>query len=126
MHFKWFHRTVATLIVAVSVGLIGCSGGASADQAGSTRVAAGSGAPSGSYESRLPDGTAIRLSFRDGGSVGIAMTEDGKTNAHDGKWILNGEVILVEGGEGLTLQLSWRGDALVTDFGGATLTFKKV
>ena len=54
------------------------------------------------------------------------MTEDGKTNSHDGKWILNGEVILAEGGEGLTMQLSWRGDALVTDFGGATLTFKKV
>ena len=126
MHIRRFHRIVTTLIVAVSVGLIGCSGGAAAEQSASTRVAAGSGAPSGSYESRLPDGTTIRLSFRDGGAVRIAMTEDGKTNAHDGKWVLNGEVILVEGGEGLTLQLSWRGDALVTDFGGATLTFKKV
>jgi len=120
------HRIVATLIVAVSVGLIGCGGGAAAEQSASTRVAAGSGAPSGAYESRLPDGSAIRLSFRDGGAVGIAMTEDGKTNSHDGKWILNGEVILVEGGEGMTLQLSWRGEALVTDFGGATLTFNKV
>ena len=126
MQIKRFHRIVTTLIVAVSVGLIGCSGGTSAEQSASTRVAAGSGAPSGAYESRLPDGTAIRLSFRDGGAVGIAMTEDGKTNSHDGKWILNGEVILVEGGEGLTMQLSWRGDALVTDFGGATLTFTKV
>jgi len=26
----------------------------------------------------------------------------------------------------MTLQLSWRGDALVADFGGATLTFNKV
>src|SRR5687767_1236747 len=126
MQIKRFHRIVATLIVAVSVALIGCGGGAAAEQSASTRVAAGSGAPSGAYESRLPDGTAIRLSFRDGGAVGIAMTEDGKTNSHDGKWILNGEVILVEGGEGMTLQLSWRGDALVTDFGGVTLTFKKV
>jgi hypothetical protein len=97
MHFKWFDRIVATLIVAVGIGLIGCSGGASAGQSASMRVAAGSGAPSGTYESRLPDGTVIRLSFRDGGAVGIAMTEDGKTNSHDGKWILNGEVILVEG-----------------------------
>ena len=74
----------------------------------------------------MPDGTAIRLTFRDGGAVTIAMTEDGKTDSHNGKWILNGEVVLVEGGEGLTMQLSWRGEALVTDFGGATLTFKKV
>ena len=126
MQPKKFHRIVTILIVTVSVGLIGCGGGASADQSTSTRGAAGSGAPSGAYESRLPDGTVIRLSFRDGGAVGIAMTEDGKTNSHDGKWILNGEVILVEGGEGLMMQLSWKGDALVTDFGGATLTFKKV
>jgi hypothetical protein len=126
MQTNRFHRVAAALIIAVSAGLMACSGGASADQSASTRVAAGSGAPSGAYESRLPDGTAIRLSFRDGGAVGIAMTEDGKTNSHDGKWILNGEVILVEGGEGLTMQLSWRGEALVTDFGGATLTFKKV
>ena len=126
MQRRRFHQVAATLVVAVSVGLIGCGGGASAEQSGSTRVAAGSGAPSGAYESRLPDGTVIRLSFRDGGAVGIAMTEDGKTNTHDGKWILNGEVILVEGGEGLTMQLSWRGEALVTDFGGATLTFTKV
>jgi hypothetical protein len=126
MHIERFHRIVATLLVAVSVGLIGCGGGASAEQSAATRVAAGSGAPLGAYESRLPDGTVIRLSFRDGGAVGIAMTEEGKTNSHDGKWILNGEVILVEGGEGLTLQLSWRGDALVTDFGGATLTFNKI
>jgi hypothetical protein len=54
------------------------------------------------------------------------MTEDGKTTSHDGKWIVNGEVILVEGGEGMMMQLSWRGAALVTDFGGATLTFNKV
>jgi hypothetical protein len=126
MQTNRFHRVAAALIIAVSAGLMACSGGASAYQSASTRVAAGSGAPSGAYESRLPDGTVIRLSFRDGGAVGIAMTEDGKTNSHDGKWVLNGEVILVEGGEGLTMQFSWRGDALVTDFGGATLTFKKV
>ena len=126
MRIKRFAGIVATLIVAVSVGLIGGGSGASAEQSASTPVAAGAGAPSGAYESRLPDGTTIRLTFRAGGSVRIAMTEDGKTNAHEGKWVLNGEVILVEGGEGITLQLSWRGDALVTDFGGATLTFKKV
>jgi len=121
-----FYRIVAMLIVAVSVGSIGCGSGASAEQSASTRVAAGSGAPSGAYESRLPDGSAIRLSFRAGDAVTIAMTEDGKTNAHEGKWILNGEVILVEGGEGMTMQLSWRGEALVTEFGGVTLTFKRV
>jgi hypothetical protein len=126
MQIQRFARIVATLFVAVSVGVMGCGGGASAESSASTGVAAGAGAPSGAYESRLPDGTSIRLTFRDGGAVRIAMTEDGKTDAHDGKWILNGEVILVEGGEGLTMQLSWRGDALVTDFGGATLTFKKV
>ena len=81
---------------------------------------------SGAYESQLPDGTVIRLSFHDGGAVEIAMTEEGRTDSHDGKWILNGEVILVEGGEGMVMQLSWRGNALVTDFGGATLTFNKV
>jgi len=47
----------------VSVGVIGCGGGAAAEQSASTRVAAGNGAPVGAYESRLPDGTAIRLSF---------------------------------------------------------------
>jgi hypothetical protein len=126
MQINRFHRFVTALIVAVSVGGVGCGGGAAAEQPAPTSVAADGGAPSGAYESRLPDGTAIRLTFRDGGAVRIAMTEDGKTNSHDGKWVLNGEVILVEGGEGLTMQLSWRGDALVTDFGGATLTFKKV
>ena len=126
MQIKRFHRIVATLIVAVSAGSFGCTGGASADQSGSPGGAAGGRSPSGAYESRLPDGTAIRLTFRDGGAVRIQMTEDGQTNSHDGKWVLNGEVILVEGGEGMTLQLSWRGEALVTDFGGATLTFNKV
>lgn len=124
MQSKTVLRIAATLIVAVSVGLIGCGDGASADQAASTRAAAG--APSGAYQTGLPDGSTIRLSFQGGGAVGIAMTEDGKTNSFDGKWILNGEVILVQGGEGMTMQLSWRGDDLVTDFGGATLTFKKV
>ena len=126
MQRKGFHRIVAMLIVAVSFGLIGCGGGASAEQSASTRADSRSGAPSGTYESHLPDGTVMRLSFREGGAVKIAMTEDGKTDAHDGKWILNGEVILVEGGEGMVMQLSWRGNALVTDFGGATLTFNKV
>ena len=123
---KSFSRIVVALIVVVSVGLTGCGGGAAAEQSGSTPVAAGAGAPSGAYESSMPDGTVIRLSFRDGGAVGVAMTEEGKTTSYDGKWILNGEVILVEGGEGLNLQLSWRGNDLVTDFGGITLTFKKV
>jgi hypothetical protein len=126
MPCRSFHRSVATLMVVMSIGLIACSGGASAEQTGSASSAAAVRSPSGAYESKLPDGTAIRLTFRDGGAVRIAMTEDGQTNAHDGKWILNGEVILVEGGEGMTLQLSWRGEALVTDFGGATLTFNKV
>jgi hypothetical protein len=126
MRCRRFHRFVGTLMIAVSVGLVACSGGASAEPPASTGGAADVRSPSGAYESRLPDGTAIRLTFRDGGAVRIAMTEDGQTNAHDGKWIVNGEVILVEGGEGLALQLSWRGEALVSDFGGATLTFTKV
>ena len=126
MQINGLHRIVGALIVVVSIGLIGSTGGASAEPSASTRVAAAAAAPSGAYQSRLPDGTVIRLTFRAGGAVAVAMTEDGKTTSHDGKWIVNGEVILVEGGEGLTLQLSWRGDALVTDFGGATLTFNKV
>ena len=126
MKRRTLHQIVATLIFAVSVGLIGCGGGASGEQSASTRGDAGSGAPSGAYESQLPDGTVIRLTFHDGGAVEIAMTEEGRTDSHDGKWILNGEVILVEGGEGMVMQLSWRGNALVTDFGGATLTFNKV
>ena len=117
---------VAVIVAAVSVSVMACGGGASAEQSGTAPVATGAGAPSGAYESRLPDGTAIRLTFRDGGAVTIAMTEDGKTDSHNGKWILNGDVVLVEGGEGMTMQLSWRGEALVTEFGGATLTFKKV
>jgi hypothetical protein len=107
----------------VSVGSIGSTGGASAEQSASTRVAAAAAAPSGAYQSRLSDGTVIRLTFRTGGAVAVAMTEEGKTTSHDGKWIVNGEVILVEG---MMMQLSWRGAALVTDFGGATLTFNKV
>jgi hypothetical protein len=120
-----FPLIVAALIVIVSTGSIACGGGASAGQPASTAAAANR-LPTGAYESKMPDGSAIRLNFRDGGAVTIAMTEEGKTNSHDGKWVLNGEVILVEGGEGMTLQLSWRGDALVTDFGGATMTFTKV
>jgi hypothetical protein len=117
-----FARIVATL--ALSVPLVACGGGASAEH--SAGAAAAARAPSGAYESRMPDGTAIRLTFREGGAVRIAMTEDGKSDSHDGKWVVNGEVILVEGGEGMTMQLSWRGDALVSDFGGVTMTFNKV
>src|SRR5829696_8571906 len=130
MDCRSVYRSGAALIIAVSVGMIACGGGASAEQSAAQAVSAGSAAdarsPSGAYESRLPDGTAIRLTFRDGAAVRIAMTEDGQTNTHEGKWIVNGDVILVEGGEGMTMQLSWRGDALVTDFAGVTLTFKKV
>jgi len=126
MHRRMFNLSIIALTIVLSVGLAGCGGGAAAEPSASKAGATDARAPSGAYESRLPDGTAIRLTFRDGSKVGIAMTEDGKTNSHDGKWIVNGEVILVEGGEGMTMQLSWRGDALVTDFGGVTLTFKKV
>ena len=125
MQRRSFNRIVTTLVVAACVVLVGCGGGASADSA-SKDGAPAARTPTGADESKLPDGTAIRLTFRDGNAVTIAMTEDGKTDSHNGKWVLNGEVILVEGGEGMTMQLSWRGDALVTDFGGATLTFKKV
>lgn len=118
MQRKSFQGILAALIVAVSFVLSGCGGGASAD--GAT-----GGAPSGAYESQMPGGTAMRLSFGDGGAVEIAMTEDGQTNAFDGQWVQNGETILVEGGEGMTMQMSWQGDALVTDFGGAVLTFNK-
>ncbi len=98
MRIKTIHLVVATSIVAVGVGSVERGAGASADRAASAR-AADARAPSGAYESRLPDGTTIRLTFRDGGAVRIAMTEDGKTDAHEGKWIVNGEVILVQGGE---------------------------
>lgn len=128
MQSKQFRVVVASLMIAAGVVSGACGGGASAEKAAAPGAVADADArpPSGAYESTLPDGTVIRLSFRSGGSVNISMTEDGKTDAHDGKWVVNGEVILVQGGEGMTLQLSWKGDALVTDFGGATLTFKKV
>ncbi len=125
MQSKKLQRIVATLIAAVSVGLSGCNREASPEPAASTGGAAARGAPSGVYESQMPGGTAMSLDFRDGGAVTIAMTEDGETNSFDGDWVQNGEVILVEGGEGMTMQLSWRSEALVTDFGGATLTFTK-
>jgi ABC-type glycerol-3-phosphate transport system substrate-binding protein len=124
MQRKKLSAIVAALIVAVSV-VAGCGGGATAGESASAAAAA-AGAPSGAYQSGLPDGTTIRLTFRDAGEAVIAMTEAGQTTSQNGKWILNGEVILLEGTEGLTLQLSWRGDALVTDFGGLTLTFTKV
>jgi hypothetical protein len=125
MQCNRFHRIVATLIVAVSVGLSACNDGAVSQPSAAAGSVAAKGAPSGTYETRLPDGTVIGLNFRGGGAVDISMTEEGETNSQDGKWIQNGEVFLVEGGEGLTLQLSWRGDALVTDFGGLTTTFTK-
>jgi hypothetical protein len=120
-----FHQVVATSIVAVAVAFGAFGYGASPNQSAPNAAAATRRAPSGNYATRMPDGTTIRLSFRAGGAVTIAMTEAGETNTFDGKWVLNGEVILVEGGEGLTMQLSWRGDELVTDFGGATLTFTR-
>jgi len=126
MQRRRFQLLVAALIVAASAVSIACGSGASANPSASPGAAVDARPPSGAYESRLPDGSAIRLTFRDGGKVAIAMTEDGQTNSHDGKWVVNGEVILLEGGEGMTMQLSWRGEALVTDFGGATMTFKKV
>ena len=126
MQYNRLQRIVVTAIVSLSVGFSAYGGEASPQASAPTAVAASKGAPSGTYQSRLPDGTVIQLLFRDGGAVIIAMTEGGQTDSHTGKWILNGEVILVEGGEGMTMQLSWRGASLVTDFGGVTLTFNKI
>jgi hypothetical protein len=44
---------------------------------------------------------------------------------HDAKWVINGESILVEGADGMAMQMTWTGDALVTDFGDMTMTFTK-
>lgn len=125
MQRNTFHRIVALLIVAVSVGLAGCGGGSAPDPSASTGGAAGKGPPSGTYETRLPDGSVTRIDFRSGGRAGISMTEGTETNSFEGKWVQNGEVFLVEGDEGFTFQFSWRGEELITDFGGITLTFTK-
>ena len=83
------------------------------------------GAPSGMYESRLPDGSVLRLDFHGGGKVDFAMTEDGATNSFAGKWVQNGDVILAEGGEGMTLELRWQGKELITNSLGMQLTFAR-
>ena len=81
--------------------------------------------PSGVYESKMPDGTVIRIDFAGGGAARMSMIEGGVEEGHHAKWIINGESILVEGADGMTLQLTWKGDALVSDFGGMTITFTK-
>lgn len=118
---------VMVMCVAVAA-LAGCpskdSGGsqsANSSGGGSSK----SGAPSGAYESPMPDGTTFRLDFKPAGAVTMATIEAGATNSYEGKWVLNGESILVEGAEGMGMQLNWKGDALVTDFAGTTLTFIK-
>jgi hypothetical protein len=118
------HSIAALLIVTLGVGMGGC-GGSSAPEASAANDATRKGAPSGIYESSLPGGTVLRLDFHGGGKVDFAMTEDGTTNTFAGKWVQNGEVILAEGGEGMTLELHWRGKDLVTDSLGMTLTFAK-
>ena len=120
-----FQQVVALGIVTLSVALGGCDGGSASQPSASAGGAAATVAPSGTYESKMPDGTVIRLDFRGGGAVGISMTEDGQTNTFDGQWVENGEVILVDGDEGFSLELSRRGDALVTDNFGLTMTFTK-
>ncbi len=124
MQRKPFHRIVAVLIVTLGVGLGGC-GGASAPEASAAGGAAQKGAPSGMYESRLPDGSVLRLDFHGGGKVDFAMTEDGATNSFAGKWVQNGDVILAEGGEGMTLELRWQGKELITNSLGMQLTFTR-
>jgi hypothetical protein len=60
-------------------------------------------------------------------SVGLAGCGGGSApepSASTGGAAGNGEVFLVEG-EGLTLQVAWRDEELITDFGGITLTFTK-
>lgn len=66
MRIKTVHLVVVTLIVTVSVGSVVYGAEVPAGQSVATR-AADARAPSGAYESRLPDGTVIRLTFRDGG-----------------------------------------------------------
>jgi hypothetical protein len=123
MHRNTFHRIVALLIVTLGVG-VGCGGG-SAPEASAAGSEARKGAPSGTYESSLPDGSVMRLVFHGGGKVDFAMTEDGATNTFAGKWVQNGDVILAEGGEGMTLELRWQGQDLVTNSLGWQLTFAR-
>ena len=73
----------------------------------------------------MPDGTILRLEFKSGGAVTLSDVEAGSTHSHDGKWVINGDSIMVEGGEGMGMQLYWMDDALVTDFVGTKLTFTK-
>ncbi len=124
MQRNTFNRIVAVLIVTLGVGVGGC-GGATAPEASAAGGSAQKGAPSGAYESRLPDGTVLRLNFRGGGKVDIAMTEDGATNSFEGKWVQNGDVILADGDEGFSLELRWQGKELVTNTLGMQLTFTK-
>jgi hypothetical protein len=121
-----FYRIAAMLIVGLSVGLSGCKPTATPESAAATGGAASKRVPTGVYQSPMPDGSVIRLTFGEGNAVEIAMTEAGETNSFDGEWVLNGEVIILRGGEGMAMQLAWRGDELITDFGGIILTFTEV
>jgi hypothetical protein len=81
--------------------------------------------PSGVYESKMPDGTVLRIDFAAGGAGRMSMIEGGVKEGQDAKWVINGESILVEGADGMAMQMTWTGDALVTDFGDMTMTFTK-
>jgi hypothetical protein len=125
MRSRLFQPFVALLIVTLGIGVSSCGGASAPEASAATGGAAQEGAPSGIFESPLPDGSVMRLNFRGGGKVDFAMTEGGATNSYEGKWVQNGEVILAEGAEGLTLELRWRGKDLITDSIGMTLTFTR-
>lgn len=120
-----FHPVVALLIVALGFGVGGCGGSSAPEASAATADAAGKGAPSGMYQSPMPDGSVMRLNFRGGGKVDFAMTEDGATTSYEGRWVQNGDVILAEGAEGMTLELRWQGKELVTNSLGMQLTFTR-
>ena len=118
--------TVFLCLVVVPAMLCGCPGGGGSGGGASSTSNGTAKAPSGVYESALPDNTIFRIEFLSGGNARMTMIEDGEEDVQDMKWNVNGESIIVQSPEAnMPIAFNWKGSQLTCDMGGLTLTFTK-
>lgn len=117
------------LSIIIAAALAGCPSKDNSTGNGAASSSRDSGtakAPSGVYESRMPDNTVFRLNFLAGGKAKMTMTENGVEETKDMNWVINGESIMVQSPDaGMPIQLYWKGDALTSNLWGTVLTFTK-
>ena len=112
-----YNRPVAALAIAMlSLALLaGCG--------------KGSGAPSGTYESKFgPPGNGLTLNFVGDNNVDVTVNEGGRAETKRTSFVTSGDSIIVKipEGEGQDLTLKRNGAALEATMQGMTMRFEKL